>query len=80
VLKKYEFFKKGIFLNSFSDKKPFEIKVISSHSGENYIKCIQLMYTYYIEEIIYFLGVDEALSILLVAFKVMFHDCIESSM
>jgi len=38
------------------------------------------MYSYYIEERICFSGMDEALFILTVAFKVMFHDNVKSSM
>ena len=50
VLKKYKVFERKIYEHSFSSKWSFEIKVTSSHSSENHIKCIQHMYSYYTQE------------------------------
>lgn len=80
VLKKSELFQTKLSERRSSDKPPFEIKVKVSESNEKYMKCIQLMYSYYEDECFYFSDVDEALSILPVASELMFHDCIKECM
>lgn len=81
VLKKSEFFETKLSERWSSDKRPCEIKLTSSHSGENYIKCIKFMYSsYYGDECYCFSSVDEALAILQVASEMMFDDCVRECM
>jgi hypothetical protein len=80
VLKKAEFFETKLSQRWSSDMQPFEIKVTCSYHPENYIKCIQLMYSYDTDERFNFSNVDEVLAVLPVASEVMFRDCMESCM
>nr|ABK27128.1 unknown [Picea sitchensis] len=80
VLKKAGFFETKLSECSSSDKRPFEIKVTNSHNRENYIRCIQLLYSFQEDQRFYFSSVDDALAILPVASQIMFHDCIQSCM
>lgn len=81
VLKKAELFETKLSQLLSSDKQPFEIKVTcSNYSPENYIKCIELMYSYENYERFNFSSVDEALAILPVSSEVMYLDCMESCM
>lgn len=80
VLKKAGFFETKLSECSSSDKRSFEIKVTNSYNRENYIRCIQLLYSFQEDERFYFSSVDDALAVLPVASQIMFHDCIQSCM
>nr|ABK24906.1 unknown [Picea sitchensis] len=80
VLKKAGFFETKLSECSSSDKRSFEIKVTNSHNRENYIRCIQLLYSFQEDQRFYFSSVDDALAVLPVASQIMFHDCIQSCM
>lgn len=80
VLKKAEFFDTKLSQRWSSDKGPFEIKITCSCHPENYIKCIQLMYSYDTGNRFNFSNVDEVLPILSVASEVMCRDCMQSCM
>jgi hypothetical protein len=77
VLRKYEFYKTMLFERWSSDKRSLEVEVTSSHSVDEYIKCIKLMYSFEASKSLHFSSVDEALGILPVASELLFHDCIE---
>ena len=55
-----------------------EIKVRTSHKGDNYTKFLQLMYSNSIR--LSFSSVDESLAIILVACKILFVDSIDQCM
>ena len=59
-------------------KMTIEIKVRTSHKGDNYTKFLQLMYSNSIR--LSFSSLDESLTIILVACKILFVDSIDQCM
>jgi len=76
-LRKYAFYKTMFFERWSSNKRSLDIEVTISQSVDESIKCIKLMCSYEARKSLCFSYVDEALGILLVASKLLFHDCIE---
>lgn len=81
VLRKSEFYNTLLSERwSLEKKEPFEITVTSRYSGEIYIKCIQIMYSFDAGKPLSFSNVDEALAILPVASELLFHQCMDECM
>lgn len=81
VLRKSEFYGTLLFERwSAGDKLPIEIHITSPHSNEDYIKCIQLMYSTQQGKPFCFSSVAEVQAILPVASQLLFHDCVEECM
>lgn len=85
ILKKSEFY--GTLLGErwsserpSSERPPIEMEIITFHSIEMYIKCIQLMYSSQSTNHFRYSNVDEALSILPIASELLFHNCVEECM
>ena len=80
VLKNSQFKKANISDCQTSDNKKtrIQIKVRTSEKGDNYTKCLQLMYSNSIR--LSFSSVDKALAIILVACKILFIDSIDQCM
>ena len=80
VLKNSQFKKANISdCQTFDNKKTrIQIKVRTSEKGDNYTKCLQLMYSNSIR--LSFSSMDKALAIILVACKILFIDSIEQCM
>jgi hypothetical protein len=79
VLRKSQLYETMLFGRS-SSQPPLEIKERNSYGGENYVKCIQFMYSSQTHKHFSFSSVDEALSILPIALELLFHDCVEGCM
>lgn len=81
VLRKSEFYETLLSERwSAADKLPIEIHITSPHSNEDYIKCIQLMYSTQQGNPFCFSNVAEVQAILPVASQLLFHACVKECM